>query len=142
MQRRAIRDIEVDESARRTAEDARANLEKKAKQYDLLRKGKTGGLTDKQFSELVVDVSPQSAVHSIQLYGNAYGVVVQFDSKYHDTDSDEDESSDAPGPNTADDDIVEWEDDFGRTRSTRRSEVPREVLDRLKRDEDASDMYV
>lgn len=35
----------------------RAALEKKAKLYDKLRKGKTGGLTDKQYDSLLVDVS-------------------------------------------------------------------------------------
>jgi hypothetical protein len=41
-----------------TLESTRAILEKKAKIYDKLTKGKTGGLTEKQYDSLLVDVRP------------------------------------------------------------------------------------
>ena len=54
---RAARDIELEAIAKPTLDSARANLEKKAKQYRQLRQGKSGGLDDKQFDALLVDVS-------------------------------------------------------------------------------------
>ena len=53
---RAARDIELEEISKPTLESARAILERKAKVYDKLRKGKSGGLDDKQYGELLVDV--------------------------------------------------------------------------------------
>jgi hypothetical protein len=46
----------LEEISKPTLESARAVLERKAKIYDKLRKGKTGGLSDKQFDALLVDV--------------------------------------------------------------------------------------
>jgi len=40
-----------------TLESARAVLERKAKIYDKLKKGKTGGLSENQYNSLLVDVS-------------------------------------------------------------------------------------
>lgn len=53
---RAARDIELDEISRPTLESARAVLERKAKMYEKLSKGKSGGLNDKQYENLLVDV--------------------------------------------------------------------------------------
>lgn len=53
---RAQRDIELEAVSRPTLESARAALERKAKIYDKLKKGKTGGLTDSQYDALLVDV--------------------------------------------------------------------------------------
>lgn len=57
LQARASRDIELEAVSRPTLESARAALERKAKIYEKLRKGKTGGLNDKQYDALLVDVS-------------------------------------------------------------------------------------
>lgn len=53
---RSARDIELEAVSKTTLESARAALERKAKIYDKLRKGKTGGLNEKQYEELLVDV--------------------------------------------------------------------------------------
>ena len=57
---RAIRDIELEEISKPTLEAARAALEKKAHIYEKLVRGKSGGLNEKQFETLLVDVSPLS----------------------------------------------------------------------------------
>ncbi|KAJ7637716.1 hypothetical protein DFH06DRAFT_1002281 [Mycena polygramma] len=109
---RASRDMELEAISKPTLESARAALERKAKIYDKLKKGQTGGLNDKQYESLLVD----------------------FDSKpmsdHFDSDSDDvDESVEVARPSTADDDpIVEYEDEFGRMRTARRSEVPRDLV--------------
>lgn len=54
---RASRDIELEAISKPTLESARAALERKAKIYDKLKKGKSGGLNDKQYDMLLVDVS-------------------------------------------------------------------------------------
>jgi hypothetical protein len=54
---RAARDIELEAISKPTLESARAALERKAKIYDKLKKGKTGGLSDAQYDALLVDVS-------------------------------------------------------------------------------------
>lgn len=53
---RSARDVELEAISKPTLESARAALERKAKIYDKLRKGKSGGLTDKQYETLLVDV--------------------------------------------------------------------------------------
>lgn len=53
---RRARDIEALRADRKTAESAREALEKKAKLYEKLKKGKSGGLTDAQYDGLLVDV--------------------------------------------------------------------------------------
>ncbi|KAF7374952.1 hypothetical protein MSAN_00381300 [Mycena sanguinolenta] len=109
---RASRDIELEAISKPTLESARAALERKAQIYDKLKKGKTGGLSDKQYDSLLVD----------------------FDSKpsdHYESDSDDvDESLEVPRPPVGDKDdpIVEYEDEFGRLRTARRSEVPRDLL--------------
>lgn len=42
---------------RRTVESARSILERKAKLYEKLKKGQSGGLSEAQFDGLLVDVS-------------------------------------------------------------------------------------
>jgi hypothetical protein len=54
---RAARDIELEAISRPTLESARAALERKAKIYEKLKKGQTGGLTEQQYDGLLVDVS-------------------------------------------------------------------------------------
>ncbi|EIW83981.1 hypothetical protein CONPUDRAFT_151027 [Coniophora puteana RWD-64-598 SS2] len=110
---RAARDLEVEEASKVTQESIQAALERKAKIYDKLRKGKSGGLNERQYDALLVD----------------------FDSKYdedaYESDSDEvDESLTVPkAPNEEEDDpTIEYEDEFGRIRTAPRSEVPRHLL--------------
>ncbi|KAF8753315.1 hypothetical protein RHS01_07144 [Rhizoctonia solani] len=82
VQDRARRDAEIDQISRPTLESARAKLERKAKLYDQLQKGKGAGLSEKQRESLLID----------------------------------------------DDPVIEYEDEFGRIRTGRRSEVPRDRL--------------
>ncbi|KAK0450131.1 hypothetical protein EV421DRAFT_1307701 [Armillaria borealis] len=107
---RAARDIELEAVSKPTLESARAALERKAKIYDKLRKGKSGGLSEKQFDALLVD----------------------FDYKppeWEDDEDDIDESLTVPhAPVDDNDPIIEYEDEFGRVRTAPRSEVPRELL--------------
>ncbi|KAG2133647.1 uncharacterized protein EDB93DRAFT_859841 [Suillus bovinus] len=114
VQNRAQRDIELEEVSKVTIESGRAVLERKAKIYEKLRKGKSGGLTEKQYEALLVDFDSR-------------GPGDQFES-----DSDDmDESLTVPQqPQDDDDPIIEYEDEFGRQRTGRKSEVPRHLLPR------------
>ncbi|KAH8100075.1 hypothetical protein BXZ70DRAFT_202323 [Cristinia sonorae] len=108
---RASRDIELEAVSKPTLEAARAILERKAAVYEKLSKGKSGGLSDKQYGSLLVD----------------------FDSKPvgdWESDSDDiDESLTVPKPPEHDEDpVIEYEDEFGRQRTGRRSEIPRHLL--------------
>ncbi|EIW57307.1 uncharacterized protein TRAVEDRAFT_37807 [Trametes versicolor FP-101664 SS1] len=128
VQARATRDIDLGEISKPTLESARAILERKAKVYDKLRKGKSGGLDDKQYDALLVDFEQK-------------GIDPYFES---DSD-DEDESATVPvGPQDDEDDpIVEYEDEFGRARTGRRSEIPRHLLPQTdKEKEEEFDPYV
>ncbi|CAE6425844.1 unnamed protein product [Rhizoctonia solani] len=108
---RARRDAELDQISKPTLESARAKLERKAKLYDQLQKGKGAGLSEKQRESLLIDFDSRDS-------GN-------------DTDSSEDRDRDeslvVPGHNM-DDPMIEYEDEFGRIRTARRSEVPRDRL--------------
>ena len=57
VQSRAARDLEQEVLDRRTVESARSILERKAKLYEKLKKGRSGGLSEAQFDGLLVDVS-------------------------------------------------------------------------------------
>ncbi|TCD63748.1 hypothetical protein EIP91_004999 [Steccherinum ochraceum] len=108
---RQARDIELEAISKPTLEAAQAILERKAAIYDKLSKGKSGGLSDKQYQTLLVD----------------------FDSKPSgewESDSDDvDESLNVPkAPHDDNDPVIEYEDEFGRQRTARRSEVPRHLL--------------
>ncbi|KAH7930193.1 hypothetical protein BV22DRAFT_1001288 [Leucogyrophana mollusca] len=111
---RAARDIEIEALSKVTIESARAALERKAKVYDKLRKGKSGGLNEKQYAALLVDFDSEAAVGNFE------------------SDSDDvDESLTVPKPGDDEDDpVIEYEDEFGRIRTGRRSEVPRHLLPR------------
>ncbi|KAH9936063.1 hypothetical protein B0H21DRAFT_825537 [Amylocystis lapponica] len=120
---RAARDIELDEISRPTIEAARAALERKAKVYDKLRKGKSGGLSEKQYDSLLVDFEQKMM------------------DEYESDSDDVDESLTVPQPPTrdeaGDDPIVEYEDEFGRMRTARKSEVPRHLLEPPKQETEA-----
>lgn len=123
---RNARDIEALAADRKTSESARIALERKAAIYDKLKKGKTGGLTDAQYDALLVD----------------------FDSKPTDdnfsSDSDDaDESLTVPrAPDDEDDPLIEYEDEFGRARTARRSEVPRHLMPSNEKEADDDDPFV
>ncbi|KAG8743385.1 hypothetical protein FRC12_015060 [Ceratobasidium sp. 428] len=115
---RARRDAELEEVSKPTLESARATLERKAQIYEKLQRGKGGGLSEKQREALLVD----------------------FDDRYDDGSSSDgsgrDESLVVPRPpagepDDPEDPIVEYEDEFGRIRTARRSEVPRDRLPEL-----------
>ncbi|KAH9986235.1 hypothetical protein BJV77DRAFT_1029844 [Russula vinacea] len=104
--------MEQERLDRRTVESTRATLERKAKIYEKLKKGQSGGLSEAQFDGLLVD----------------------FDSKpdepYESDSDDVDESLTVPVPGEDDDPVIEYEDEFGRVRTAKRSEVPRHLLPR------------
>ncbi|KAI0734212.1 hypothetical protein C8Q72DRAFT_454987 [Fomitopsis betulina] len=109
---RAARDFALEEVSRPTLEAARAALERKAQVYEKLRKGKSGGLSEKQYEALLVDFDQKAMDH-------------------YESDSDDvDESLTVPKPveDDEDDPIVEYEDEFGRVRTGRKSEIPRHLL--------------
>ncbi|KAJ3927347.1 MAG: hypothetical protein NXY57DRAFT_1025838 [Lentinula lateritia] len=109
VQSRAARDLVEHESVSKpTLENARISLERKSVKYHQLVKGKTAGLTDKQYDALLVDF-------------DAKGI----DSKWESDSDDVDESLTVPVPNNEDDPMIEYVDEYGRNRTARRSEVPR-----------------
>ncbi|CCM04307.1 uncharacterized protein FIBRA_06478 [Fibroporia radiculosa] len=109
---RAARDIELEEISKPTLDSARAVLERKAKIYEKLRKGKSGGLSEKQYDALLVDFEQMPI------------------DPYESDSDDEDESLTVPkAPDGGNDDpVIEYEDEFGRIRTAPRSEVPRHLL--------------
>ncbi|EJU04864.1 hypothetical protein DACRYDRAFT_98636 [Dacryopinax primogenitus] len=104
--------------ARPTIDKAMAALERKAQIYDKLQKGQTGGLSEKEYDMLLVDFDRKAMEDR---YESGSG------------SEDEDESLRVPKAPTEDDPIVEYEDEFGRVRTARKSEVPRHLA---KQDED------
>ncbi|KAG9314896.1 hypothetical protein JVU11DRAFT_4000 [Chiua virens] len=120
---RAARDVELEAVSKVTVESARAALERKAKVYDKLMKGKSGGLNEKQYEALLVDFDLKGVDH------------------YESDSEDVDESLTIPTkPNEGEDDpIIEYEDEFGRLRTSRRSEVPRHLLSKSQDEEEHVD---
>jgi hypothetical protein len=66
--------VELDKVSKPTLESARAALERKAKIYDQLRKGKSGGLNEKQYDTLLVDVSFNCLSHYFPLFIASYSL--------------------------------------------------------------------
>ncbi|GAA5895411.1 CCDC174 family protein [Sporobolomyces salmoneus] len=114
----------------RNPERIRERLEKKAKIYDKIRRGKSGGLNEAQIDSLLVDFDKTAESGS------------ESDSEADDSGADESltvpkrprrsrpssgSESDEPGPPlpSTSDPLVEYTDEFGRTRMIPRSEVPR-----------------
>lgn len=99
-------EVELEEVSRSTMESARAALEKKSKIYEKLQKGMTGGLNDKQYDSLLVDVRP--TICPVQVDGGNTNLklhrnIIQFDRKAEEDhfeahSSDEDESLAVPRP--------------------------------------------
>ncbi|KAI0368746.1 hypothetical protein BV20DRAFT_968832 [Pilatotrama ljubarskyi] len=128
VQARAARDIELEAVSQPTLESARAILERKAKIYDKLSKGKSGGLDEKQYDALLVDFEQK-------------GIEPYFESDSDDVD----ESLTVPLPpqEAEDDPVMEYEDEFGRVRTARRSEIPRHLLPQPEKEkEEDFDPYV
>ncbi|KZP00644.1 hypothetical protein CALVIDRAFT_533656 [Calocera viscosa TUFC12733] len=123
---------ELEAIARPTVDRAMAALERKAQIYDKLKKGQTGGLNDKQYDMLLVDFDRKAMEEG---GGSGSG---------SESESDEDESLIVPKPLLDDDPMVEYEDEFGRMRTARRSEVPRHLVNRPEEEtpEDGFDPHV
>ncbi|KAH7106444.1 hypothetical protein BKA62DRAFT_612245 [Auriculariales sp. MPI-PUGE-AT-0066] len=105
---RAQRDAEFG-VAKPVLEHARETLERKAELYDKLRKGKSGGLEEKEYSNLLVDFDAKAEEHG-----------------YSSSSDNEDQSWTGPRHDDIDP-MVETQDEFGRTRMVRRSELSREA---------------
>ncbi|GAA5868360.1 hypothetical protein JCM1840_005655 [Sporobolomyces johnsonii] len=103
-------------------------LERKAAIYDKIRRGKTGGLNDAQIDSLLVDFDrknydnpdlssddPDDSTSDVDESRTVPDRIIS-----HDADDD-----DEPGPPLPHDPLVEYTDEFGRTRMIPRSEVPR-----------------
>lgn len=94
--------MELEEISKPTLDSARAALERKAKIYEKLRKGKTGGLNDAQYDALLVDVCSflnirTSTPSSFANYSLQFDESNANTSKYYESDSnDEDESLTIP----------------------------------------------
>ncbi|KAJ3999469.1 hypothetical protein F5050DRAFT_1737916 [Lentinula boryana] len=110
VQARAARDVrELESVSQPTLENARISLERKSKKYTQLIQGKTAGLNEKQMEALLVDF-------------DAKGI----DSNWESDSDDVDESLTVP-TRDEDDPMVEYIDEYGRTRMARKSEVPRQA---------------
>ena len=73
---RAARDLAALAADRATAESARAALERKAKIYEKLRRGKTGGLTEVQLDSLLVDVRTCSILVVAEVLTRSVAIVL------------------------------------------------------------------
>ncbi|TFK85049.1 hypothetical protein K466DRAFT_601503 [Polyporus arcularius HHB13444] len=107
---RAARDIELEDIPKATLDQAMAKANEKSKRLYNTLKGKDGGLSEAQLENMLFDPS-QKAIS-------------------YDSDSDDvDESLTVPvRPQDEDDPVMEYEDEYGRTRTARRSEIPSDLL--------------
>jgi len=108
-----------------TLDAAKEALERKAAQYEKLKRGKTAGLSEKQYDSLLVDFDRKAE-----------------DNSDSDTSEDVDESLTVPKNPYEDDPVVEYEDEFGRMRTAPQSEVPRNLLPSEKEPEAEEDPYL
>ncbi|GJN90053.1 hypothetical protein Rhopal_003051-T1 [Rhodotorula paludigena] len=127
---RAARDQVVYEDEVGTGEDpaqAKAHLAKKAAIYDKIRKGKTGGLTEAQIDALLVDFDREDGATASSDDDSSHGSDVDESLTVPERLIEPDGNDDEPGPALAhtSDPLVEYTDEFGRTRLVPRSEVPR-----------------
>ncbi|KAI0768051.1 hypothetical protein BD413DRAFT_137370 [Trametes elegans] len=125
VQARAARDIELETISQPTWESARAKLERKVQWYKDESRGKTGRLSDKKREELLVDFALKPP-----------------DPHFQSDSEDEDESLTVPVPpqEEQDDPVMEYQDEFGRTRTARRSEIPRELLPQPEKEQEEEDI--
>ncbi|KAF8515378.1 hypothetical protein BU17DRAFT_51730 [Hysterangium stoloniferum] len=120
---RNARDLEWAMASKPTLEAAKEALERKAAQYEKLKRGKTAGLSEKEYDSLLFDRKAED----------------NYDS---DTSEDVDESLTIPKNPYEEDPIVDYEDEFGRMRTAPRSEVPRNLLPREEEPEADEDPYL
>ena len=91
----------------------KAALERKAKVYDQLQRGKTGGLSEEKFQDSLIDWDRKEAQ--------------RYASTSDEEDDDDDDQISEHDMSNADDRLVDYEDEFGRTRTIRKSEMPRQL---------------
>ncbi|EIN03747.1 hypothetical protein PUNSTDRAFT_109149 [Punctularia strigosozonata HHB-11173 SS5] len=150
---RAARDLEIEAVSKPTLKSARAVLERKAKIYEKLQKGKTGGLTEAQYNSLLVDFDSKvqdvyesdsdDVDESVTVPRPPPGAegdsLVEHEDEFERTRmiprSELPSTSRSSGLNDTEDPLVEYEDEFGRMRTARRSEVPRDLLPKPKPEE-------
>ncbi|KAH8832026.1 hypothetical protein DL96DRAFT_1589766 [Flagelloscypha sp. PMI_526] len=120
VQARAARDIELDSIDKRTHEYNVTRLEHKAKQYDQLLRGKTAGMTEGEYENQLVDFESKERLHSDQESENA---------------------SESDDTNSQADPMEEYVDELGRTRTARRSEIPRNLRPPEEDPDEASIIY-
>ncbi|GAA5945331.1 hypothetical protein JCM1841_000839 [Sporobolomyces salmonicolor] len=111
----------------RDPERIKSALERKAAIYDKIRRGKTGGLSDAQIDSLLVDFDRKNYDHpdlSSDEEGDSASDVDESKT-VPDRIISQDAGDDEPGPSLPHDPLVEYTDEFGRTRMVPRSEVPR-----------------
>ncbi|KAI0710006.1 hypothetical protein C8Q76DRAFT_798774 [Earliella scabrosa] len=123
VQGRAARDILYEEENKLDVDARIARLRVKAKAYGKMKKGKSGGYSEEQRKNFLTDFDRMSP------------------DLYESGSDDEDESLTVPErPSGIDDDpIIEYVDELGRTRTSRRSDVPPEFLPDAVRDDDHKD---
>ncbi|GAA6023181.1 hypothetical protein JCM11491_003291 [Sporobolomyces phaffii] len=107
-------------------ERIRERLEKKAKIYDKIRRGKSGGLNEAQIDSLLVDFDQRSDDSSGSDSDDKDESLTVPD-RLRNRRPRQPDSDDEPGPpiSSTSDPLVEFTDEFGRTRMIPRSEVPR-----------------
>lgn len=99
------------------SEKIKSALERKAKLYDQLQRGKTGGLSEERFQDSLVDWNRKEAQRLVR----------SSDEEEDEQDRNAENNHDQHQANNADDPLVEYEDEFGRTRTVRKSELPRHI---------------
>ncbi|ESK89009.1 uncharacterized protein c3orf19-like [Moniliophthora roreri MCA 2997] len=112
---RAARDVELEAISKPNLESPRTALERKSRIYDKLKKGKSGGLSEAQYDVLLVDFESKG-----------------IDSRWESDSDDVDESTTVPALIDEADEIIEYEDEHGRTRTAPRSEIPLEYLPEIR----------
>ncbi|GAA5972038.1 hypothetical protein JCM11641_002466 [Rhodosporidiobolus odoratus] len=116
------------DTGRGDPERIKQQLERKAAIYDKIRKGKTGGLNEDQIGSLLVDFdrktydNPDASSDESDAASDVDESLTVPSRPAHAHDDDDD---DEPGARLPHDPLVEFTDEFGRTRLIPRSEVPR-----------------
>ncbi|CEH11904.1 UNCHARACTERIZED [Ceraceosorus bombacis] len=119
-------------------EAARLSLERKAKAYELLRKGKEGGVDEEEFRAKAYELLRKGKEGGVDEEEFRGGVVDWDLKRMRDEDQgrkDEDEDEEAEGERDENfasvggkDPLIEYTDELGRSRMMRRSQVPRDWL--------------
>ncbi|PWN36245.1 uncharacterized protein FA14DRAFT_122029 [Meira miltonrushii] len=108
----------------------KAALERKAKLYDQLQRGKTGGLSEEKFQNSLVDWDRKALAST-------------SDEEEQEQDRNAEDHRKQNLADSSDDPLVEYEDEFGRTRTARKSELPRHVhREQQKAEENSSNEHM